>query len=71
LNYCTTTRQFRLDTLTLMAAQLKQIGIKVDVNAKPDRLFGAWAKTKPDTPATCARQLRRGRVRVRLAVSIR
>ena len=50
LTYCTTnSRQFRLDTFTLMAAQLKQIGIKVDVNAKPD-LFGAWAATKPDTP---------------------
>lgn len=43
VSYCTTTRQFRLDTLTLMAAQLKQIGIKVDVNAKPDvDVFGPW-----------------------------
>ncbi len=50
LTYCTTTRQFRLDTLTLMAAQLKQIGIKVDVNAKPDSdVFGLWDKTKSDT----------------------
>jgi peptide/nickel transport system substrate-binding protein len=49
LTYCTTNnRQFRLDTFTLMAAQLKQIGIKVDVNVKPD-LFGTWATTKPDT----------------------
>jgi peptide/nickel transport system substrate-binding protein len=50
LSYCTTTRQFRLDTLTLMANQLKQVGIKVDVNAKPDSdVFGLWDKTKPDT----------------------
>jgi peptide/nickel transport system substrate-binding protein len=50
LNYCTTTRQFRLDTLKLMADQLKGIGIKVDINTKPDSdVFGFWDKTKPDT----------------------
>ena len=50
LNYCTTTRQYRLNTLQAMAAQLKQIGIKVDVNSKPDSdVFALWNNTKPTT----------------------
>jgi peptide/nickel transport system substrate-binding protein len=44
LDYCTTTRQTRQDTLALVAGQLKQIGVKVNVNAVPSQpnLFGAW-----------------------------
>jgi peptide/nickel transport system substrate-binding protein len=44
LEYCTTTRQVRQDTLALVAGQLKKIGIKVNVNAVPSQpnLFGAW-----------------------------
>ncbi|MGA3029230.1 MAG: ABC transporter substrate-binding protein [Candidatus Limnocylindrales bacterium] len=50
LSYCTTTRQYRLDTLKLMAAQLKQIGIKVDVNAKSDSdVFGPWTAKNAGT----------------------
>jgi peptide/nickel transport system substrate-binding protein len=50
LNYCTTTRQVREDTLKLIATQLKAIGIKVDVNAKPSTdVFGGWGDTKADT----------------------
>jgi len=50
LNYCTTTRQVREDTLKLVAAQLKPIGIKVNVNAKPSGdVFGGWTDTKADT----------------------
>ena len=50
LNYCTTTRQVRQDTLKLVASQLKAIGIKVDVNAKPSSdVFGGWNDTKADT----------------------
>jgi peptide/nickel transport system substrate-binding protein len=57
LNYCTTTRQYRLDTLQMMATQLKAIGIKVDVNSKPDSdFFGTWAKT----PATTECNLQHG-----------
>ena len=51
LLYCTTTRQFRLDTLNLMADQLKAVGIKVDVTTRPDSdVFGFWDATKVDTP---------------------
>ena len=57
LDYCTTTREFRLASLNLMAQQLKAIGIKVVVNTKPDSdVFGTWAQSTPTT--TC--NLRRG-----------
>jgi peptide/nickel transport system substrate-binding protein len=50
LNYCTTTRQVRQDTLKLIASQLKAIGIKADVNAKPSSdVFGAWNDTTDQT----------------------
>ena len=48
--YCTTTRQVRQDTLKLIAAQLKAIGIKADVNAKPSSdVFGGWNDTSAST----------------------
>ena len=51
LSYCTTTRQFRLDTLNLIADQLKQVGIKVDVSAKPDStVFAYWNVPQSNTP---------------------
>jgi peptide/nickel transport system substrate-binding protein len=51
LSYCTDKNQVRVDTLELVAAQLKAIGIKVDVNAVPDTdIFGRWSDSKPDTP---------------------
>jgi peptide/nickel transport system substrate-binding protein len=50
LTYCTTTRQVRQDTLKLVASQLKAIGIKATVNAKPSTdVFGGWNDTKADT----------------------
>jgi len=50
LQYCTTTRQVRQDTLKLVASQLQAIGIKVDVNAvSATDLFAAWNDTKADT----------------------
>jgi len=50
LMYCTTTRQVRQDTLKLIAAQLKAIGIKADVNAKPSSdVFGGWNDTSAST----------------------
>jgi ABC-type transport system substrate-binding protein len=50
LSYCTTTRQFRVDTLNLMAAQMKQIGIKVDVSEKLDStVFAYWTAPQSDT----------------------
>lgn len=50
LNYCTTARQFRLDTLNLMADQLKQVGIKVDVNNKLEStVFASWIAPQSNT----------------------
>jgi peptide/nickel transport system substrate-binding protein len=57
LSYCTTTRQYRLDTLQAIATQLKAVGVKVHVNSKPDSdFFGLWDKV----PATTACNLRHG-----------
>ena len=57
LMYCTTTRQYRLDTLNLMADQLRQIGIKVDVNVRLDSsVFASWNAPQANTPCN----LRRG-----------
>ena len=50
LQYCTTTRQVRQDTLKLVASQLQAVGIKADVNAvSATDLFGGWDATKADT----------------------
>jgi peptide/nickel transport system substrate-binding protein len=50
LQYCTTTRQVRQDTLKLVASQLNAIGIKADVNAvSATDLFGGWDAAKADT----------------------
>jgi len=51
LTYCSTNnRQVRLDTLKLVASQLQQVGIKVNVYTKPPSdVFGLWDKTKVDT----------------------
>ncbi len=50
LNYCSTKSQVRLDTLKLVASQLMQVGIKVNVNTKPaTEVFGLWDTTKVDT----------------------
>jgi peptide/nickel transport system substrate-binding protein len=50
LQYCTTTRQVRQDTLKLVASQLKQIGIKVDVNAvSSSDIFGGWNQVSATT----------------------
>ena len=49
---CTTQKQTRIDTLTLVASWLSQIGIKMDVKpvpANPD-FFGGWDQTSADTP---------------------
>jgi peptide/nickel transport system substrate-binding protein len=57
LSYCSDNSQVRVNTLKLVAAQLKSIGIKVDVNTKPSAdVFGLWNNSKPDTQCN----LRRG-----------
>jgi peptide/nickel transport system substrate-binding protein len=48
--YCTTTRQYRIDAITLIASQLKAIGVKATVVAKaalPD-VFGGWNQVPND-----------------------
>jgi peptide/nickel transport system substrate-binding protein len=50
LQYCTTTRQYRQDTFTLVASQLLKIGIKVDINAVTSGdMFGGWGQVAADT----------------------
>jgi peptide/nickel transport system substrate-binding protein len=53
LDLCTTNRQVRIDTLTLIAGQLKAIGIGANVKSQPaSTVFGSWKDTKPD--AACS-----------------
>jgi peptide/nickel transport system substrate-binding protein len=50
VEYCTTTRQYRIDAITLIASQLATIGIKAKVvvkNAQPD-VFGGWNQVPAD-----------------------
>jgi peptide/nickel transport system substrate-binding protein len=50
---CTSaSRQFRIDTLTLLASQVRQVGIKLDVKAVPSspNLFGGWSDVAANTP---------------------
>ncbi len=57
LTACTTQKQSRIDTLTLVASWLQQIGVKVDVKpvpANPD-LFGGWDAVSADTPCNLQR----------------
>ncbi len=51
IQLCTTTRQYRIDNMTLAAGDLKKIGIKATVNAKPASpdVFGGWNDAAPDT----------------------
>jgi peptide/nickel transport system substrate-binding protein len=47
---CTTTRQYRIDSITLIASQLKAVGIKATVVAKPAQpdVFGGWNQVPND-----------------------
>jgi peptide/nickel transport system substrate-binding protein len=57
LDYCTTTRQVRVDTLALVASQLKQIGVQANVSpvpALPD-FFGGWNEVTADTKCNLVR----------------
>jgi peptide/nickel transport system substrate-binding protein len=50
IEYCTTTRQYRIDAITLIASQLKAIGVLATVKAYkslPD-VFGGWAQVPDD-----------------------
>ncbi len=54
---CTTQKQSRIDTLTLVASWLQQIGIKMTVKpvpASPD-FFGSWNEVSADTPCNLQR----------------
>jgi len=50
VEYCTTTRQYRADSITLIASQLKKIGILADVKVKPAQpdVFGGWNQVPAD-----------------------
>lgn len=52
LQYCTSTRPYRIDSLNLEAAQMAKIGVKVNVNPVPSQpnLFGEWDAVADDTP---------------------
>jgi len=53
LNYCTTTRQLRVDVLKLVQSQLHDIGIKVNIYPKPPTdVFSAAGALKPLTPCS-------------------
>ncbi|MGZ3586813.1 MAG: peptide ABC transporter substrate-binding protein [Candidatus Limnocylindrales bacterium] len=56
LSYCTTTRQVRVDTLTLVAAQLKAIGVKAGITSVPanPNMFGGWNNVPADTKCNTA-----------------
>jgi peptide/nickel transport system substrate-binding protein len=50
IEYCTTTRQYRIDAITLIASQLAPIGVKATVvvkAAQPD-VFGGWNQVPND-----------------------
>lgn len=52
LQYCTSTRPYRIDSLNLEAAQMAKIGVKVDPTPVPSQpnLFGEWDAVADDTP---------------------
>jgi len=54
---CTTKRQTRIDTLTLVASWLKQIGIDMTVKPVPSNpdFFGGWNQVSADTPCNLQR----------------
>ena len=52
LDYCTSARPYRIDSINLMAAQMAKIGVKVNpipVPAQPN-FFGEWEAVAADTP---------------------
>jgi peptide/nickel transport system substrate-binding protein len=55
IELCTTTRQVRIDTLTLGAAWLKDVGIEAVVNAvSPADIFADYNESTRDTPCVLA-----------------
>jgi peptide/nickel transport system substrate-binding protein len=54
---CTTTRQYRADSITLIAGDLKKIGILGDVKVKPAQpdVFGGWNQVTADTDCNVQR----------------
>jgi len=50
IEYCTTNRQYRADSITLVASQLKKIGVLADVKVKPAQpdVFGGWNQVPAD-----------------------
>ncbi len=55
LNFCTTTRQYRVDSLSVYAANMEAIGIKANISSpyggvKSSQIFGGWDAESADTP---------------------
>jgi peptide/nickel transport system substrate-binding protein len=55
LNFCTTTRAYRADSLSVYASNMKAIGIQANISApygavKSTQLFGGWDAEAADTP---------------------
>lgn len=50
IEYCTTTRQYRIDAITLIASQLLPLGVKAKVVSKPAQpdVFGGWNQVPND-----------------------
>jgi peptide/nickel transport system substrate-binding protein len=56
ITMCTTTRQLRQDTLALIAADLKKIGIQATVTAvSPDDIFATYNESTAQTPCNLSR----------------
>jgi ABC-type transport system substrate-binding protein len=51
VDYCTTSRPYRADSITLIASQLNAIGIQANVFVKPAQpdVFGSWNDVPADT----------------------
>jgi peptide/nickel transport system substrate-binding protein len=55
LNFCTTTRPYRVDSLSVYAANMKAIGIQANISSpyggvKSTQIFGGWDAEAADTP---------------------
>jgi len=55
LDFCTTTRPYRVDSLSVYAANMKAVGIQANISApyggvKSSQIFGGWDAVTGDTP---------------------
>jgi peptide/nickel transport system substrate-binding protein len=57
IEYCTTSRQYRIDAITLIASQLAPLGVKAKVVVKPavPDVFGGWNQVPADQDCNTSR----------------